>query len=222
MPNRGSFPAKEAERNSYYQNCVTHLGLPENAKRLVVSDANMGILNTRFGAWNKFYAAAQNPDLATKTVKDSKVRADEDMQDILKTIFGDIPQSALTTQDRTVLRLSEPSSSRTPAPQPTTKPQGRVDASKRLEHTVHFFDENTPNSRAKPDGVRGCQIWCKVGSPAADPAELSYLATDTASPYVVHFNGADAGKVVYYWLRWENTRGEVGPWSDVIMATVSA
>jgi hypothetical protein len=73
----------------------------------------------------------------------------------------------------------------------------------------------------KPDGVRGCQIWMKIGSPATDPDELTYLATDTRSPYVYHFEGKDAGKAAYYWLRWENTRGETGPWSDSVMATIA-
>ena len=29
-----------------------------------------------------------------------------------------------------------------------------------------------------------------------------------------------AGKMVYYWLRWVNTRGETGPWSITINAMV--
>jgi len=33
---------------------------------------------------------------------------------------------------------------------------------------------------------------------------------------------ADAGKTAYYALRWENTRGETGPWSDVVSATILA
>jgi hypothetical protein len=222
MPKNGPFPSRESDRSAYYQNAVTHLKLPDNAKRLAVSDVNLNTLGTRHEAWVKFYAASQNPDLATKTVNDSKGIADDEMQEILKKIFGDMPQSALTAQDRNVLNLPLRTNTNTKAPQPTTKPKGSVDTSKHLEHTISFVDEETPNSRAKPAGVRGCQIWCKIGSPVVDPSELSYVATDTASPYVHHFNGADAGKVVYYWLRWENTRGEVGPWSDVVMATISA
>jgi len=32
--------------------------------------------------------------------------------------------------------------------------------------------------------------------------------------------GTQAGKTVYYWLRWVNTRGEAGPWSSVASAMV--
>ena len=88
------------------------------------------------------------------------------------------------------------------------------------------MDANTPTSRAKPDGVRGCQIWMKVceqGEQAPnDPKQLTFVATDTKSPYVLQFEGFEGGMTVYYWLRWENTRGEVGPWSDAVMATIPA
>jgi hypothetical protein len=36
------------------------------------------------------------------------------------------------------------------------------------------------------------------------------------------FRAADGGKTAVYMLRWVNTRGEKGPWSDVTTATVAA
>ncbi|MBC7643248.1 MAG: hypothetical protein H7174_13100 [Flavobacterium sp.] len=137
----------------------------------------------------------------------------------LRSIYADIPASALTVEDRNTLNIAERSTTRTPAPVPTTKPIAQVDTSKRLEHTISFTNED--GSAGKPAGVRGCQIWFKIGDPAIDPNELSYMATDSASPYTYHFSGDNAGKNAYYWLRWENTRGETGPWSDVVMATVT-
>jgi len=40
-------------------------------------------------------------------------------------------------------------------------------------------------------------------------------------PPVAQFDPADAGKTAYYWLRWENTKGEIGPWSAVASATIT-
>ena len=51
-------------------------------------------------------------------------------------------------------------------------------------------------------------------------SDLIFVAETTKSPFVNHFNGADAGKMVYYWMRWVNTRGEVGPWSAMVSATI--
>ena len=39
----------------------------------------------------------------------------------------------------------------------------------RLQHTIHFADEATPTSKAKPAGVMGAEVWVKV-APVGDPA----------------------------------------------------
>jgi hypothetical protein len=36
------------------------------------------------------------------------------------------------------------------------------------------------------------------------------------------FNGADAGKTAAWAFRYTNTRGEVGPWSSIVTATIAA
>ena len=100
-------------------------------------------------------------------------------------------------------------------------PIGVIDFSVRLQHTIEFADVNTPHSKAKPKGMHGCEIWMKLGGEAPkDASELTYIATDTRTPYVNHFTGADAGKTAYYWLRWTSTTAKPGPWSQPINAIV--
>ena len=63
----------------------------------------------------------------------------------------------------------------------------------------------------------------KIGTaPPASASDLQDLATDTRTPYVAGFDQADAGKTAYYWLRWENTKGETGPWSEPASRVVAA
>jgi len=120
------------------------------------------------------------------------------------------------------LQITIRKTTKTPTPVPTTRPIGIVDNRNRLEHSIKFFDEETPNSIRKPDGVKVCEVWFKIdGPPPVDESELTYVATDTKTPYVVHFEGADVGKMVHYMLRWVNTRIEHGPWSETISTTVS-
>jgi hypothetical protein len=92
----------------------------------------------------------------------------------------------------------------------------------RLRHTVSFTDETTPSSKAKPDGVMGCEIWVKVGKQQpTDPSQLQFLGTDTRTPYVAEYGGGEAGKAAHYMLRWVNTKGEQGPWSQTVSATIT-
>jgi hypothetical protein len=48
------------------------------------------------------------------------------------------------------------------------------------------------------------------------------VALDTRSPYVLDFSGSDGAKNAHYILRWVNTRGQKGPWSETVSATIGA
>ncbi len=99
----------------------------------------------------------------------------------------------------------------------------RVHTSQRLRHVIVFVDELTPTRKAKPAGVMGAEVWVKVGDPApTDPSELTFLSLDTRTPYTADYAGGDANKVAHYMLRWVNTRGEKGPWSETASATIGA
>ncbi|MEC4050211.1 hypothetical protein OX284_012280 [Flavobacterium sp. SUN046] len=216
MPKQGRFPGKDAELNNYFQVAILYILL--NKTRLRLSQEDEDTLNDLFGEWNVKYPLSQNENTRTKiTIKD-KEDAKDRLIVFLRKVYADIPNSVLTNQDRITLNLLSRDTSRTPTAVPFTKPVVLVDTRNHLEHTISF--SNIDGSKKKPEGVRACQIWYKIGSAPIDPSELTYMASDTASPYIHHFEGKDAGKNIYYWLRWENTRGEVGPWSDAIMATI--
>ena len=105
-----------------------------------------------------------------------------------------------------------------------SRPTVRVDTGQRLCHKIDFADESTPTRRAKPDGVLGCEIWVKVlpqGVAAPGAGEFAFVALDTASPYLVQYEGADAGKTAHYMLRWMTTGGAKGPWSQAVSATIT-
>ncbi len=55
-----------------------------------------------------------------------------------------------------------------------------------------------------------------TGAPApSDPESMPFLATDTKPPYHADFDASEVGKTAYYALRWTNTVGETGPWSEI-------
>jgi hypothetical protein len=103
---------------------------------------------------------------------------------------------------------------------PSTAPIGWVDYGK-LKHTIHFRDSATPDKKAKPQGTRGCDIFRCVGKTPESEDDYRYVANDSDSPYTVNYDMADAGKKVFYILRWVSTTGEAGEWSETIEATVN-
>jgi hypothetical protein len=72
----------------------------------------------------------------------------------------------------------------------------------------------------------GAEVWVKLvdpGTPApTDPAALAFLTMATKPSVTAEYRAADGGKTAVSMLRWVNTRGEKGPWSDITTATVAA
>lgn len=55
-----------------------------------------------------------------------------------------------------------------------------------------------------------------------DPAALSFLTLATKASVRTDFPTAAGGKTAVYMLRWVNTQGEKGPWSEIATATIAA
>ena len=180
-------------------------------------------LKTKQSVWAVVYPKASNKQNRTAADVLTKDTAFADFEKSIRAFVAQwlTSNSKVTDSDRLRMGLTVKSGTRTAAPVPSSAPVGTVDFSVRLQHTINFSDEASPRSKAKPAGVHGCEIWMKVdGDAPKEAAELAYLATDTATPYVNTFEGKLAGKTVYYWLRWVNSRGERGPWSTTISAMV--
>lgn len=117
------------------------------------------------------------------------------------------------------LGLTLPSGTRTPAPVPSTVPLVNINTGHQ-QHIIHFANEGSAGT-AKPAGVHGCEIWMKKGEMPEHDSDLNFVATDTVTPYTLKFDTSEIGTMVYYKLRWVNTRGETGPWSAMAAAMIS-
>jgi hypothetical protein len=76
-------------------------------------------------------------------------------------------------------------------------------------------------SGAKPPGQHAVEMcWAILDAPPAGPEELFHSCVDTRSPFRLEFSGHERGNTVYFALRWENSRGEKGPWGEVWNAII--
>ncbi len=194
---------------------VTDWGIPADG---------LATLQTLQGAWADAFSKASNKQNRTSADVQAKNDARQAYEKALRTFVSEwlAYNSKVADSDREQMGLTVRSDTRTPVAVPSTRPTATIDFSVRLQHTIHFADEATPRSKAKPAGVHGCEIWMKVdGEPPKDASELTYLATDTRTPYLATFDGAEAGKVIYYWLRWVNSRNQQGPWSSTLSSMVA-
>ncbi len=174
--------------------------------------------------WATDYPANTAAQAAAQSARQAKDAARAAFETVVRPLVRRIQaEPAVTDSQRAAAGITVPDTIPTPVGPPITRPVVTVDTAQRLRHTIAFADEATPTSKAKPAGVRGVQVWVKVGDPApVDPSELTFIAIDTRTPYTLDFEGADGGKTAHYMLRWESTRAEPGPWSETASATVGA
>lgn len=99
---------------------------------------------------------------------------------------------------------------KTDSPAPSTAPFGLIEYGK-LKHTIHFRDAATPDKKAKPAGMQSCEIYAYIGTTApTSEKDFDYVGDDTNSPYINNFMMADAGKKVWFMLRWKSKSGAKG------------
>jgi hypothetical protein len=68
----------------------------------------------------------------------------------------------------------------------------------------------------KPKGVHGAELkWAILDHRPTHISELIESSFLTKSPFDFEFGEEDRGKIFYFCIRWENTRGEKGPWSEI-------
>jgi hypothetical protein len=216
-------PSADGEFDAWQDNFVTYASA--NAAALGLDPlVDIPPLTAAQTTWDTDYAANTAAQAAAQAARQAKSAARDSFEGVIRPLVGVLQASAAVDDtERAALGITVPDTKPTPVGPPVSRPVVTVDTSQRLQHTIAFADELTALSRAKPAGVRGAQVWVKVGDPAPlDPNELTFLATDTRTPYVANFDGADANKVAHYMLRWESTRGETGPWSETASATIGA
>jgi hypothetical protein len=80
---------------------------------------------------------------------------------------------------------------------------------------IHFHEEGSEN-RAKPAGVHGAEfVYALLDVAPVDWSQLPHSTFATRTPLKLTFTGFERGKTLYFAARWENTRGEKGPWNEI-------
>jgi hypothetical protein len=126
----------------------------------------------------------------------------------------------VTDEDRVKMDIPTHKNKPSPIPPPSTHPDFDIDTAELRQLTIHFRDEGSTR-RGKPAGVHGAEIcWDFLNAPPENIGELKKSEFDTATPHTLHFDEGDRGKRVYICVRWENNKGDKGPWGEIMEAII--
>jgi hypothetical protein len=176
--------------------------------------------------YNDFISAFtnwQNPADRTPTKIIKLTEAEKGFKPAYRKLYtGFLKESPLVSDDDLFsMGLPKRNTSRKPSPIASKAPNVDVDSSVSAHLTFHFYEKEGNHKRAKPEGQHGAEIaWLISDVPPTKWEELVSSNFDTRSPFTLSFENDQRGKSLYYALRWENTRGEKGPWSEIAYAII--
>jgi hypothetical protein len=229
------FPDKDADFNDYFGIVYAYLIEPANLARFLISATNLANLNAFKTQWDILYPQSQSTNTATKTIIDNKNILRGDIEELLRDIYGDIPESVLTTGDRNTLNLKE----RTPgSPRPaiTTKPNVILNSQSGFRILVENRVVADSTRASKHEDCDVVEYKYKVmevasgttpgtpGSPTPGPAAVwvGPLLSGKAR-FAIQLADTEGGKLLTITTRWKNTLDDSksGPWSDEVSARVN-
>jgi hypothetical protein len=199
---------------NYLTTSLTRFGFPQT---------EVTKLTTQKQSFETKLNAAENPATRTKLTIELKNEARKELETTVRVdVKGYITYNpAVNDGDRTSMGLPIHKTTHTPAAIATTYPDYDIDSSVIRRLKINFFDQGKKKSKAKPAGQRGAIIrWVISDVPIVNVADLIHSAFDSHTPFTLEFEGDERGKTVYFCLCWENTRGERGPWSEILSAVI--
>lgn len=215
-------PSRDADLDTWALNFKTLIAANPTNYGLVAADATA--ITNAFNSWHSAYLAATNPSTRTHGTVATKNAQKASMLTVVRGYAATIRANRAVTDELKIgLGLHVADTSPTPVPPPTTKPVLAIARIDQGFQDVRATDETTPNSRARPVGSAGLLLYRAIGAaPVNDPAQAAFLTFVGKPAAQSTFTPADAGKTVTYFARWTNAKGEVGPWSQGLSASIAA
>lgn len=200
------------------------------ASKLTAAPATYGItapealvMQTAYDEFIAAYAIAIDPATRTKSAIETKNIKKSAMIGEIRPLAMQIKlNDSVSNADKLDLGLTLSDGTITPIPAPSTQPIIMIVGATPQQQALRVVDSATPQSRAKPAGATGLQLFGKAAtSGPVSPDDCKFIGFITRQPFVVNWAAGDVGKTAYYYARWQNAKGEVGPWSLVASFTIA-
>lgn len=188
---------------------------------LVTGDAVL--IAAQADAYDAAYTLATDPSTRTSVTIAAKDAAKASALFVVRPYAIQISLNAgVSDEDKVAVGVTVRKTTRTPIPPPTAVPQVSFVSAVPLVTTLKIVNSDTPDTKAKPFGSIGIQVFTAVGTVAAtDPAQLTYVGTFTKIPLNLEFEAPEQGKICSVAARYVTRGGspgaaKVGPWSAIL------
>jgi hypothetical protein len=232
MPAQTKFPTSDADFDIFVNAVVPYLN--ENISRLIVTPTGQAalasatlLLTTTVTGWNAVYPLILKVSTTSNTLIIEKNKLRIQIEELLRSVYNDIPLSLVETKDRTALGIVEPSGTHTPAAKPTSIPSITIIKHSHLTIDIRIEDTKTQEPVSKVEDADSIELESAFlpnnVTPAADfPQENDYhhILNSGKSKITISYRTEQIKGTEYLRARYQNTRKEVGPWSEVVTAII--
>jgi hypothetical protein len=201
-----------------------YLSAPDNRERMGFAATGLQgrWLDTEFAPKYDTFVATfnhwQNPAERTLSKTARLYGAEREFKPVYRELYVGLLKRNPLVADTDLLSMGLPErhsghSRHTPVPETYPNPAVVLPGPAVVE--IHFYDKGSTH-RAKPAGVHGAEMaWAILDVLPTNWEELTLTTFNTHSPFRLSFELNQRGKTIYYALRWQNNRGEPGPWGQI-------
>jgi hypothetical protein len=215
-------PSKDDALDPFVNNFQTLIAGNPTSYALTVTDATA--ITTSYTSWHAAFLAATNPTTRTRATIATRNLQKTNVMNVVRSYAATIRANhAVTDALKIGLGIHVRDATPTPVPPPSTAPVLSLLNQGIGTQVVHAADETTPNKRARPAGTIGMVLFRTIADDAAPNPDGTQFVTLLMRPdFTASLDPADNGKTATYFARWSNSRGELGPWSEGLVARIAA
>jgi hypothetical protein len=215
-------PKKDADFDVWLKQLCQYVALKTsgtNAERSHIPKEATEKLDAAYADWYTHYSLTLKPHTPAETLAKNlaRKRAEKVARPFVNQYLKFEP---VTDADRVNISIHNKDTILTPIPKPPTRPAFTLRAYGNRVVRIDFWDEGA-STKARPYGYDGAIVhWALLDEPPARPDDLASHFKATKRPYDLEFSEDQRGKTLYVALRWENDKGDLGPWSDILSTIV--
>ena len=217
---QANFQQKLSQLNTYFLTAILYIDA--NRSRLSVSTENNDALQLLHddpatgNGWIQVYPLTTNRATSTGTLRDKRDNLRTAIVKKLREIYGDVPESVLTEDDRNSLRIFLRDTTPTEIQPVDFAPVLSFEKVSNGIQIVRFQNPETPDSNAMPSN-QGAEVQRFVGDAGLDEIDVPFVHFKDTGKHLlqVEYEPEEKGKTAYYRSRYETATGKTGPWSDM-------
>ena len=206
--------ARDAEFDGWLANLTGYVAAKTSSTAWThIPPEKVTALNTHTAEWHAAYAKTLGPHTSVDTEEknDQRKAAEGFVRPFIQQYLKFDPVS---NEDRTAMNLHNRDATHTSIGKPVSRALiTDLKALGGFRVEIRFQDETTPDSHAIP---YGCLLNYTVApEKAAGYAALTQTKLMTRSPFVLDLPPEAEGQFISCAARWQNERGELGPWGEM-------